>query len=140
MSQTKIEWCDTVWNPVTGCTPISEGCQNCYAARFAKRLAGRFGYPADDPFRVTLHPERLNEPLRWKITRRAFVCSMGDLFHDDVPEDFINKVFTVMLATKEHTYILLTKRPQRAYKYLTNPKTPHLIVESLDVDLMDRIA
>jgi protein gp37 len=65
---------------------------------------------------------------------------MGDLFHDDVPEDFINKVFTVMLATKEHTYILLTKRPQRAYKYLTNPKTPHLIVESLDVDLMDRIA
>ena len=140
MSQTKIEWCDSVWNPTTGCTPISPGCDNCFAKRFAYRLRGRCGYPEDDPFRVTLHPERLEEPLRWRKPRRVFVCSMGDLFHDDVPEDFINKVFSVMLATKEHTYILLTKRPQRAYKYLTNPKTPHLIVESLDVDLMDRIA
>ena len=66
MGNTKIEWADAVWNPVTGCTPVSAGCQNCYAKRMANRLRGRCGYPADDPFRVTFHPERLNEPLRWK--------------------------------------------------------------------------
>ena len=82
---TKIEWATETWNPVTGCTPISEGCANCYAKRMSKRLAGRCGYPADDPFRVTLHPERLDEPLKWKKPRRVFVCSMGDLFHPDVP-------------------------------------------------------
>ena len=74
MAKTKIEWTEYSWNVTTGCTPVSEGCRNCYAARFAKRLAGRFGYPADEPFRVTLHPERLNEPLRWKKPQRVFVC------------------------------------------------------------------
>jgi len=92
MAQTKIEWADAVWNPVTGCTPISEGCKNCYAERMARRLAGRCGYPNNEPFRITLHSDRLNEPLKWKKPRRVFVCSMGDLFHDDVADEYVAKV------------------------------------------------
>lgn len=115
---TKIEWTDAVWNPVTGCTKVSAGCASCYAERMAPRLAGRFGYPADDPFRVTLHPDRLDEPFRWRKSRRIFVCSMGDLFHDDVPDTFIDKVFAVMAMTPQHTFQVLTKRPARTVDYL----------------------
>ena len=114
---TKVEWCDETWNPVTGCTPISEACQHCYASRMAKRLAGRYGYPTGDGFAVTLHPDKLNEPLRWKKPRRAFVCSMGDLFHEDVSDEWIKKVFNAMstdiLQPCLHTYMILTKRPKR---------------------------
>jgi len=135
MTATKIEWADAVWNPTTGCTPVSEGCQNCYAKRFAERLRGRFGYPENEPFRVTLHPERLDEPLRWRRPRRVFVNSMGDLFHDDVPLKFIAEVFDVMsCATADcgkrhqheeecwtgepHTFLILTKRPKRMKQIL----------------------
>ncbi len=100
MGKTSIEWATDVWNPVTGCSPVSEGCANCYAARFAKRLAGRCGYPKDEPFRVTLHPERLGEPLRWRKPRRVFVASMGDLFHKDVPDEFIDEVWRVMMLAR----------------------------------------
>lgn len=109
----RIEWTDATWSPVTGCDPISEGCQNCYAKRMAKRLAGRCGYPADDPFRVTLHPERLNEPLKWKTPRRVFVCSMSDLFHEDVPFEYIHVIWDIIKACPQHTFLILTKRPQR---------------------------
>lgn len=78
MGKTKIEWADSVWNPVTGCTPVSEGCERCFARRMANRLKGRYGYPKDDPFRVTLHPDKLEQPLRWKKPRQVFVPSMGD--------------------------------------------------------------
>lgn len=111
MPKTKIEWTEYSWNPVTGCTPISEGCQNCYARRMANRLRGRCGYPADDSFRVTLHPERLGEPLRWKEPRRVFVCSMGDLFHEDVPRWMRFEVMDIILQAKQHTFLILTKRP-----------------------------
>ncbi|UZQ86013.1 phage Gp37/Gp68 family protein [Thermoclostridium stercorarium] len=111
MAKTRIEWTEYSWNPVTGCTPISEGCQNCYARRMANRLRGRCGYPADDPFRVTLHPERLGEPLRWKEPRRVFVCSMGDLFHEDVPRWMRFEVMDIILQAKQHTFLILTKRP-----------------------------
>jgi protein gp37 len=121
MAKSKIEWTEYSWNPVSGCTPISEGCQNCYAKRMSKRLAGRCGYPADDPFRVTLHPERLDEPLKWKKPRRVFVCSMGDLFHEDVPEIEIMRVFAVMADAQQHTYLVLTKRPERMKEVLTSP-------------------
>jgi len=107
---TKIEWADKVWNPVTGCTPISEGCQNCYAERMSKRLAGRCGYSKEDPFQVKLHPDRLEEPFRWKKPSRIFVCSMGDLFHDDVPRDYLRMVWSVMLEAERHTFMILTKR------------------------------
>jgi len=111
--QTKIEWADMSWNPVTGCSKISAGCKNCYAERMAKRLAGRGGYPTEDPFSVTVHPDRLLDPAKWKKPRRIFVCSMGDLFHDDVPEDVINNVFTVAERHPRHTFMFLTKRPKR---------------------------
>jgi protein gp37 len=112
---TKIEWTDEVWNPTTGCNDdvISPGCEHCYARRMANRLAGRYGYPRNEPFRVTTHPDRLDQPLRWRKPRRVFVDSMGDLFHDDVPDDFIAAVFGVMAAASQHTFMVLTKRPER---------------------------
>ncbi len=119
MNPTGIEWCTDTWNPVTGCTPISIGCKNCYAARMAKQLRGRCGYPKDDPFRVTVHPERLDEPMKVKKHRRIFVCSMGDLFHDDVPGAFIDEFLEIIRATPNHDYILLTKRPFRMNTILT---------------------
>lgn len=122
---TKIEWVKNrdgsqglTWNPVTGCTKISPGCQNCYAERMAKRLRGRCGYPADDPFRVTLHPERLEEPLRWRKPSKIFVCSMGDLFHEAVPDDFIHRVFATIGQCPQHTFIILTKRPKRMKAFI----------------------
>ena len=114
MTTTKIEWTDKTWNPVTGCTPISPGCAHCYAKRMAKRLAGRCGYPqAPHEFDVTLHPDRLDEPAQWRKPARVFVCSMSDLFHDDVPRKFIHGVFDVMINTPQHTFQVLTKRPER---------------------------
>lgn len=124
---TKIEWCDETWNPITGCTPISDGCKNCYAARMAKRLAGRYGYPADDPFWVTFHPDRLDEPLKWKKPRRVFVCSMGDLFHCHVALKWFQKIYIIIMECKrlglEHKFLVLTKRPERMSEWV-NPKKP----------------
>ncbi len=117
--ETRIEWTDSVWNPCSGCSPVSAGCDRCYARRMAKRLAGRCGYPADEPFRVTLHPDRLELPLRWRKPRRVFVDSMSDLFHPEVPEEFIDGVFAVMAVTPQHTYQVLTKRPARMREYVT---------------------
>ena len=121
MAKTKIEWATHTWNPITGCSPVSEGCQNCYAARIAKRLAGRAGYPKDDPFRVTrvtLHPDRLREPLRWRKPRNVFVASMGDLFHEDVPDDWILKVFDVIGSCPQHIFMILTKRPEQMKEFI----------------------
>ena len=110
----KIEWTDETYNPVTGCTKISTGCKNCYAARMARRLAGRYGYPeAPHHFDVTLHPDRLEEPLRWRKPRRVFVCSMSDLFHEDVRPEFIHQVFETMMEASKHTFQILTKRPEK---------------------------
>jgi protein gp37 len=110
---TRIEWADEVWNPVTGCSPVSEGCDNCYARRMAQSLRGRFGYDKHEPFRVTVHPDRLAQPLRWKKPRRILVCSMGDLFHDDVKVSTILDVWQTMRAAKQHRFLVLTKRPRR---------------------------
>src|SRR3990167_4090965 len=102
------------WNPVTGCTQIAEGCRFCYAKRISKRLAGRAGYPpAPDNFKVTLHPDRLDQPLHWRTRTNVFVCSMSDLFHEDVPREFISRVWSVMAVHDRHTYFVLTKRPER---------------------------
>ena len=114
MGKSKIEWTEETWNPVTGCTKISPGCKNCYAERMAKRLGGRFGYPAPPyHFDVTLHYDRLNDPLGWKKPRMIFVCSMGDLFHEDIPTSFIQSVFQVMHRAHWHTFQVLTKRAWR---------------------------
>lgn len=128
----RIEWTDATWSPVTGCAPISEGCQNCYAKRMANRLRGRCGYPQDDPFRVTLHEDRLGEPLRWKQPRRVFVCSMGDLFHEDVPEEFLNRVFANMAIVPQHIFMVLTKRPERMAEYISANNRYDALIEQLD--------
>ena len=112
---TKIEWCDGTWNPITGCTPISAGCQNCYAQRMARRLAGRFGYPeTPNHFDVTFHHERFEVPYKWSNKpRKVFVCSMGDLFHDDVEMIHHFNIFKTIAELWRHTFIILTKRPKR---------------------------
>lgn len=118
---TKIEWTDEVWNPVTGCTKVSQGCKHCYAERMAKRLAGRAGYPAaPNQFDVTLHPDRLNIPLGWCEPRRVFVNSMSDLFHKDVPFEFILRTWIVMATCHTHTFQVLTKRPERMNIFITD--------------------
>lgn len=118
MGKTRIEWTERTWNPVTGCSRVSPGCVHCYAERMAKRLAGRCGYPeAPHEFDVTVHPDRLEEPLRWKKPSLVFVCSMGDLFHEDVPFVFIKDVFRLMYSAKTHTFQILTKRPERMLEF-----------------------
>jgi protein gp37 len=118
MADTKIEWADKVWNPITGCSKISEGCQNCYAERMANRLKGRYGYPEDNPFEVTVHEDRLEEPLKWKKPSRVFVCSMGDLFHEDIDPSVIQDALWCMEKVPQHTFLILTKRPDTMRKYL----------------------
>ncbi len=118
MGKTRIEWTERTWNPVTGCSRVSPGCAHCYAARMAKRLAGRCGYPkAPHEFDVTLHQDRLSEPLKWRSPQRVFVVSMGDLFHEDVPFSYIAEVFGIMAVTPKHTYQVLTKRPERMLEF-----------------------
>jgi protein gp37 len=122
MGITKIQWANKVWNPITGCSPISPGCRNCYARRMANRLKGRYGYSRDDPFKVTFHPERLEEPLHWKKPSRIFVCSMGDILHDDVDGFWLSAIWSTIKRCCWHTFLILTKRPQR-WKKLT-PSLP----------------
>lgn len=119
MANSKIEWTEKTWNVVTGCTKISEGCKHCYAERMSKRLAGRCGYDKDEPFKVTLHPDKLDEPLRWKKPSKIFVCSMGDLFHEDVDDGFLCRIFDVMAVSEHHTFLILTKRPNRMREFFT---------------------
>ena len=115
----KIAWTDETWNPVTGCTKVSPGCKHCYMYAMYPRLKamGTPGYPAS-PDVVTLRPSMLNKPLRWKRRRMVFVNSMSDLFHEDIPDDYLDQVFAVMALTPRHTYQILTKRPQRMLNYL----------------------
>ena len=121
MADTKIEWAEKTWNPVTGCTPISEGCQNCYAKRMAKRLAGRCGYPKDDPFQPVLHSaEVIKQPQKWKKPCKIFVCSMSDIFHESLPFWMIDEVIDSCMIADWHIYMFLTKRPQQAYKYFNS--------------------
>ena len=109
-----IEWTEMTWNPITGCSKISLGCAHCYAERIAHRFAGRHGFPErPQHFDVTLHPNRLQQPLRWKKPRVVFVNSMSDLFHEQVPFDFVDQIFEVMRAAPQHTFQILTKRSER---------------------------
>lgn len=167
---TGIEWTDATWNPVVGCTKVSEGCRNCYAETMSNRLAGMA--VADiktegerEPGRKLRHlavinpktggwngkvgliPEALSEPLKWKKPRRVFVCSMSDLFHKDVPFDYIDRVFAVMALCPRHTFQVLTKRPERMAEYLERPwledgdrwlrAVGHLPAKCLDMPMSD---
>lgn len=122
MNKTSIEWADYVWNPVTGCTKVSEGCRNCYAEAIARRF-WRNGINGNNyrPFsEVRCHPERLDQPMKVKKGGRVFVNSMSDLFHPDVPFEFIYGVWSVISETPQHTYIILTKRPAEMRHRLSN--------------------
>lgn len=119
MAQTsEIEWTDATWNPVTGCSKISAGCDNCYAERFAERFRGVPGHPFEMGFDLTLRPERLGQPLTWKKSRMIFVNSMSDLFHKEVPFAFVDQVFDTMEAAHWHTFQVLTKRSSRLRDYV----------------------
>ena len=110
---TTIEWTDATWNPVTGCTKISAGCDNCYASRFSERFRGVDGHPFENGFDLSLRPERLLQPFDWKRPRMIFVNSMSDLFHEDVPADYIARVGDVMRRADWHLFQVLTKRDER---------------------------
>jgi protein gp37 len=109
----QIEWTDATWNPVRGCTKITPGCTHCYAETFAERFRGVPGHPYEQGFDLRLVPEKLPEPLRWKSPRMIFVNSMSDLFHKDVPDDYVRDVVRVMQTANWHTYQVLTKRSER---------------------------
>ncbi|HRI82955.1 MAG TPA: phage Gp37/Gp68 family protein [Opitutaceae bacterium] len=114
----KIEWTDSTWNPVRGCSKVSPGCKHCYAETLAERFRGVKGHPFEFGFDLRLVPEKLGDPIRWSTPRRIFVNSMSDLFHEEVPDDFIEKVCRVMLAANWHTYQILTKRAERMSRLL----------------------
>jgi len=124
MNKTGIEWCDYTWNPITGCQPISRGCDNCYARRLANRMRGRFGYPADNPMEVTFHRKRIDEPSEVKRPSRIFVCSMGDAFHYNVGKEWMEEIVDVTQIYRDHTYIFLTKRPNNIDDIFPNIPTP----------------
>ena len=116
MAKSSIEWTDTTWNPVTGCTKISPGCKHCYAERMAKRLKAMGQANYSNGFALTLQPHMLELPLKWRQPSRVFVNSMSDLFHNDVPVAYIKQVFDVMRRAKWHQYQILTKRSERLRK------------------------
>ncbi len=109
----RIEWTQATWNPVTGCSKVSPGCAHCYAETFAERWRGIPGHPYEQGFDLRLWPERLEQPLKWKRPRLIFTNSMSDLFHEDVPDEFIERVFEVMVEAKQHIFQVLTKRHER---------------------------
>jgi protein gp37 len=117
-ANSKIEWTDSTWNPVRGCTKVSPGCKHCYAETLAERFRGVRGHPFEFGFDLRLVPEKLGDPIRWSTPRRIFVNSMSDLFHEDVSDDYIEKVCRVMLAANWHTYQVLTKRADRMSRLL----------------------
>jgi len=113
-----IEWTDATWNPVRGCSKISPGCKHCYAERFAERFRGVAGHPFEWGFDLRLIPSKLDEPFRWRAPKRIFVNSMSDLFHDDVPDEYVGRVVDVMRRADWHTYQVLTKRAERMEAYI----------------------
>lgn len=124
MRTTKIEWTDKTWNPITGCTKFSAGCAHCYAEIMSRRLKAMGLGKYQNGFKLTLHEESLNEPLRWKNAHNIFVCSMSDLFHNDVPFDFVDKIMEVIELTPQHRYQILTKRAERMLEYFQNRRVP----------------
>ena len=124
MKTTKIEWTDKTWNPITGCTKVSAGCMNCYAETMSRRLKAMGLKKYENAFTLTLHEDALTEPLHWKTSHTIFVCSMSDLFHEEVPFEFIDKIMKVIHETPHHNYQILTKRAVRMYEYFSSRDIP----------------
>ena len=124
MKTTKIEWTDKTWNPITGCTKYSQGCANCYAETMSRRLKAMGLDKYANGFELTLHSDCLEEPMQWKKPHNIFVCSMSDLFHKDVPFEFIDEVMHIMNSTPQHRYQILTKRAERMAEYFATREIP----------------
>lgn len=124
MKKTKIEWTEAVWNPSIGCTKVSEGCANCYAERMAKRLQAMGNPDYKDGFKFKILPKRLNEPLNIKKPTMFFVNSMSDLFHEEMPYDYLDKIFNVISSTPQHIYQILTKREKIMFDYFSHRSVP----------------
>ena len=122
--KSSIEWTNATWNPVRGCTKISPGCKHCYAETFSERFRGVPGHPFEQGFDLRLVPEAIELPLRWKQGRLIFVNSMSDLFHEDVPDEYIERVFDVMKKATQHQFQLLTKRAERMALFAKTRKIP----------------
>lgn len=137
-----IEWTESTWNPVTGCTKVSVGCEHCYAERLAKRLQAMGNRNYANGFRVTLHDHMLSVPLKWRTPRMVFVNSMSDLFHEEVPFDFIERVFDVMRRASHHVFQILTKRTERLAELAPKfdwPENVWMGVTIEHADYIDRI-
>lgn len=138
-AKTSIEWTESTWNPISGCSKVSQGCKNCYAERDWARLQHLPAYAGRAFTDVAMHADRLEQPLRWRRPKRIFVNSMSDLFHADVPDDFIDKVFAVMALAKQHTFQILTKRPDRMRAYLFHGARAELVgIEAEALSGLDR--
>ena len=123
-TKSSIEWTEQTWNPATGCTKVSPGCQNCYAEAMARRLKGIGVKGYEKGFTLTLHPDRLNEPLMRKKPAIYFVNSMSDMFHEDIPDDYIQQVFDVIKSVPQHTFQILTKRAERMEYFFNSNDVP----------------
>ena len=142
-TKSNIEWTEMTWNPVTGCTKISQGCKHCYAERMAKRLTAMGADRYRNGFEVTLHPDLVDVPRRWRQPRVVFVNSMSDLFHDDVPLAYIQRVFATMRDCPHHTFQVLTKRSDRLSEFaplLPWPDNVWMGVSVEDVQVLHRIS
>jgi len=124
MRTTKIEWTDKTWNPITGCTKKSAGCAHCYAEVMARRLQAMHLKKYQNGFGLTLHEEDLDDPFQWKRPHNIFVCSMSDIFHENVPFDFVDRILETIRKTPQHRYQILTKRSERMAEYFTTRDIP----------------
>lgn len=140
MKTSKIEWTEKTWNPVTGCNKVSEGCEHCYAENMSRRLCAMGNPKYARGFALCTHPERLNEPLSWYRPTTIFVCSMSDLFHKDVPFEFIDKVMLTIQKTPHHKYQILTKRADRMQEYFLTHSIPSNIWLGVTVETDKRKA
>lgn len=123
--KTAIEWTNATWNPVTGCTKISPGCDHCYAERFSERFRGVPNHPFESGFDLALRPERLEQPLKWRKSKMIFVNSMSDLFHKEIPKSYIDQVFDTMEQADWHVFQVLTKRSTLMKKYVNDRYGPN---------------
>ncbi len=133
-ANSKIEWTEQTWNPVTGCTKVSPGCKHCYAEVMANRLKAMRANGYEDGFALKMHESRLSQPLKRKKPTVYFVNSMSDLFHEDVPDSYIDKVFQVVRETPQHTYQILTKRAERLVDYFRNRDCPQNVWLGVSVE------
>lgn len=133
-NHTGIEWTDATWNPVTGCTKVSPGCKHCYAERFALRLKAMGNPRYRNGFAVTLQPDQLALPLRWREPKRIFVNSMSDLFHEAVPEDYTQRVFEIMVQAHWHVFQILTKRAERLAELAPGLPWPENVWQGVSVE------